>query len=55
MIAGLVRHILTTFGGVMVGKGWVDNAQLEAVAGGAAALVGIVWSFWAKKEDKGES
>ena len=49
MIGGVVRHLLTTFGGVLIAKGYIDAEQLAAIAGGAAALIGVVWSMLAKQ------
>ena len=46
-ILGIVRHLLTTFGGVLVSKGTIDAGQLEIVAGGIIAIAGVVWSVMA--------
>lgn len=48
-ILGIVRHALTTFGGVLVTKGTVTDGQLETAAGAIVVLVGIVWSVFDKK------
>ena len=50
MIGGVVRHLLTTFGGAAVAAGYLDADQLTAIAGGAAALIGVVWSMFAKQK-----
>ena len=50
MIGGLVRHLLTTFGGILVANGVTDENTINAIAGGLAALAGLVWSLWEKKE-----
>lgn len=50
MISGVVRHLLTTFGGVLVAKGYLDAEQLSALAGGAAVLAGVAWSLLAKQK-----
>lgn len=47
-ILGIVRHLLTTFGGVLVSKGTIDAGQLEIIAGSLVALAGVVWSVLAK-------
>lgn len=49
-ISGIVRHILTTLGGVFVTQGVVSDGQLEAIAGGLAVVVGVAWSFWIKRK-----
>jgi hypothetical protein len=51
-IGGIVRHLITTFGGVLIAKGYVDEGTLQAAAGAIAVLVGIGWSIFAKKKLK---
>ena len=50
MVAGVVRHVLTTAGGVFVTKGYVGASDWETVAGGIAVLIGVIWSVWQKKK-----
>jgi len=47
--SALVRHILTAVGGFLVARGLTDNATVEAVIGGAVALVGLGWSLFHKQ------
>lgn len=49
VIVGIIRHILTTLGGILVAKGQLDSANLETIAGGLSALVGVVWSVYDKR------
>jgi hypothetical protein len=49
VILGIVRHVLTTAGGVLITKGVTDNAGVEAIVGGLVAAVGVVWSIFAKR------
>ena len=50
MLTGLVRHFLTTAGGVLVANGWITEGGLEATAGGVAAIVvGLIWSLVSKR------
>ena len=49
-ILGIVRHILTALGGVLVTKGVVDEGTMTTAVGAIATLVGVVWSFLAKKK-----
>lgn len=44
-LALLIRHGLTAFG--MLGV--VTGGQIEAIAGGVAAAIGIGWSFYNAK------
>lgn len=48
-VLGIVRHILTFAGGLVVAKGMVDAAMVETIVGSVATLIGAVWSIVAKK------
>jgi hypothetical protein len=48
IILGLVRHILTALGGILVTKGLADAAGLESAIGALVTLAGFVWSVVAK-------
>lgn len=48
-IGGLVRHVLTFVGGIVVSKGYVDEQTMITVVGAVATVVGAIWSFMAKK------
>lgn len=50
IVAAIVRHLLTALGGGLAVKYGVDGATLDAVVGGAAALAGVVWSIWDKRQ-----
>lgn len=52
-VMGLLRHVLTTFGGLAVGKGWLDEQTLIGGVGAVMTLVGIVWSVRAPEKAKG--
>jgi hypothetical protein len=45
----LARHLLTTAGGMLVAKEWIDASQVEPAAGALLILGGIVWSVIQKK------
>jgi hypothetical protein len=45
---GVVRHVLTAAGAVVVYMGLVDDATWLSVSGSIATLVGFVWSWVAK-------
>lgn len=47
-ILGVVRHLLTFFGGILVTKGLVDETIVTEVIGGLSTLIGAIWSFIAK-------
>ncbi len=50
VLSAFIRHALTTFGGVLVTRGYLDMGMLEAGAGAVAVLVGIAWSVYAKRK-----
>jgi hypothetical protein len=47
---GIVRHILTFGGGLIVGKGWLDEATMNAVVGAVITIGGAVWSIIEKRK-----
>lgn len=49
-IAGIVRAIVAALGGYFVGKGMLDGATMETIAGAVATLATAIWSVWSKKE-----
>ena len=49
MAAGILRHILTFGGGLVVTKGYLDEATMTQVIGAIVTIAGAVWSIWAKK------
>ncbi len=48
MILGIVRHGLTTVGGVLVSKGVIDDAGWSEAVGAIVTLIGVGWSIWEK-------
>jgi hypothetical protein len=50
MILGLARHILTTLGGVLAGKGVIGASDVEIAVGAVVALAGVIWSVVDKKK-----
>jgi len=48
-IAGIVRAVVAAVGGYFIGKGMVDAANVEIIAGALATLATAVWSVMAKK------
>jgi hypothetical protein len=49
-ILGLVRHILTFAGGILLAKGYVDESLLEELTGSVITIVGAVLSIKNKME-----
>ncbi len=50
VIGGIVRTILVSAGGFLVGKGWIDTGTLDQVVGALIVLGGAVWSVLQKKK-----
>lgn len=44
-ILGIIRHILTFGGGLLVMKGVVDDDIIQDVTGATITFVGTLWSF----------
>jgi hypothetical protein len=49
IVTALIRHLLTIAGGAVASRYSIDGASIEAIAGGAAALAGVIWSILEKK------
>jgi hypothetical protein len=50
MWLGIARHLLTALGGVLVTKGWADEASVQAGIGALITIGGVAWSVVAKKK-----
>ena len=48
-ILGIVRHVLTFGGGLLAGKGVIDESVAVEITGALITLIGIVWSYLDKK------
>lgn len=44
-VLGVVRHILTFAGGIVVAKGFVEESLSEELIGSLMTLGGVVWSI----------
>jgi hypothetical protein len=49
-VLGIVRHTLTTVGGILIMKGLVDETMVSEVIGGVLTLAGTIWSVIEKKK-----
>ena len=49
-VVGVIRHLITFVGGILVVKGILDEAMVQEVLGGVLGLVGTVWSIVDKKK-----
>ena len=53
IILGLLRHVLTSVGSVLVARGMADDSQVAEAAGAVCALLGLAWSVWQKRQAAG--
>jgi hypothetical protein len=51
---GILRHVLTFTGGILVLKGLLDESLVLELTGGIVSLVGTLWSVISKKKDVNE-
>jgi hypothetical protein len=49
-VFGIIRHVITFVGGILVVKGFLDDVMVQEVLGGVLGLVGTVWSIVEKKK-----
>jgi hypothetical protein len=48
-IFGVVRHVLTAVGGILIAKGVIDDALWGEIVGGALSLAATIWSVVDKR------
>jgi hypothetical protein len=49
-LMGIVRHVITFVGGILVTKGLIDDSILTEIVGGSVALSGAIWSIVSKNK-----
>ena len=49
-VLGIVRHILTFGGGILVTKGLLDEGMVAEISGAVITLIGAVWSIIEKSK-----
>ena len=47
-VLGLLRHVLSIAGGILVAKGVIDDALLQEAIGGILSIVAVGWSIGSK-------
>jgi hypothetical protein len=48
LLASAVRHMLTTFGGMLVAQGVMHSSEVNGFVGSGMVLAGVAWSWWQK-------
>lgn len=51
-ILGVARHVLNGAGGFLVGKGLLEQGQVEPLVGAVLLIVATAWSIYDKKKRK---
>lgn len=51
-VMGILRHVLTTGGGVLVTDGYLSASQSQDAVGAILVLLGIAWSLWNKQQHR---
>jgi hypothetical protein len=49
-VLGIVRHVLTFAGGILITKGLIDESTSLDIIGGTMTLVGTIWSVVEKNK-----
>lgn len=49
-VLGIVRHILTFGGGILIAKGIIDETLSQELIGATMTLIGTIWSVISKSE-----
>lgn len=48
-IFGVIRHIFTAVGGIVVAQGYVSDSLFTELSGTVLTLAGVIWSIVTKK------
>jgi hypothetical protein len=48
-VLGIVRHVLTFAGGIVLSQGLIDQALVNTVIGSSITLIGAIWSIVSKR------
>lgn len=51
-VLGIVRHVLTAVGAILVVKGYTDEGTVTLIIGAVLTAAGGIWSIFDKKEEK---
>jgi len=47
-VLGVVRHVLTAVGGILIAKGLVGEGNWTELTGAVMTLAGVIWSIKSK-------
>jgi len=49
---GILRHTLTFAGGILIMKGYADDAMIQEITGASITLIGAIWSVVSKNKKR---
>jgi len=49
-VTGIVRHVLSAAGGILIAKGLISDVMWVELSGAGMALFAAIWSIAAKKK-----
>jgi hypothetical protein len=50
LLIGVLRHLLTSAGAILVAKGYIEDGLAEQLVGGGVALASLASMAWAKRQ-----
>ena len=51
VVLGIVRHVLTFVGGVLITKGMIDESTVQELVGSIGTTIGLIWSVIQKNNN----
>lgn len=50
VLLGIIRHVLTFGGGILVTKGLIEESLVQELGGSLVTLIGGIWSVFQKNK-----
>jgi hypothetical protein len=51
VVLGIVRHVLTFVGGMLITKGLIDESTAQELVGSFVTTIGLIWSVIQKNNN----
>jgi hypothetical protein len=51
VVLGIIRHVLTFVGGVLITKGIIDESTMQELIGSLGTTIGLIWSVIQKQNN----
>lgn len=52
VVLGIVRHVLTFVGGILITKGLIDESTAQELVGSLVTTIGLIWSVIQKQNNE---